>query len=256
MILAQLSDIHLNGTPRRREKLLRGLGEARNLGAEHLILTGDLTSRGQDAQIHELGGVLAAAWPGRATIIPGNHDAGDAFDKALRPGGPLARFAKDSLGAVDLGPGVLVPIDTRYKRRALVFRAMGRAGATGFGAALEARKSFPDKTLVLVMHHGPQGHYGIDDLVDRRAFATMLAGLGNAHVVCGHDHRLLDKGSVHVAPSVAYHPDPLRTYELAGSRFEVRRRSSEPGESFTAQQVANELSGLGRPGGRPCNCRH
>jgi 3',5'-cyclic AMP phosphodiesterase CpdA len=253
MILAQLSDIHLNGTPKRRDKLLRGLGEARASGASHLVLTGDLTSRGRPEQIHELGAALDAAWPGRATIIPGNHDAGEAFDRALAAGGPLARFARDSLGAVDVGPGVIVPIDTRYKRRALVFRAMGRAGSPGFGAALEARRNYPERTLVLVMHHGPQGHYVLDDLVDRRGFGAMLAGLGDAHVICGHDHRLLDKGNVHVAPSVAYHPDPLRTYELGAGSFEVRRRSSDPGSSMTLGQVANELSGLGRP---PCGCRH
>jgi 3',5'-cyclic AMP phosphodiesterase CpdA len=253
MILAQLSDIHLNGTPKRRQKFLRGLGEARDVGADHLILTGDLTSRGRPEQIHELGAVLEAAWPGRATIIPGNHDAGDAFDRALQKGGALGRFARDSLGAVDLGAGVIVPIDTRYERRALLFRAMGRAGKAGFGAALEARRSHPGKTLVLVMHHGPQGHYVLDELVDRKGFGAMLVGLGEAHVLCGHDHRLLDKGNVHVAPSVAYHPDPLRTYELAGGRLEVRRRSSDPGQSMTASQVANELSGLGRP---PCGCKH
>lgn len=252
MILAQLSDIHLNGTQARREKFLRGLGQARAHGADHLVLTGDLTSRGRPEQIHELGVVLAGAWPGRATIVPGNHDAGDAFDRALQ-GGPLARFARDSLGAVDVGPAVIVPIDTRFKRRALVFRAMGRAGAAGFGAALEARQTYPKKTLVIVMHHGPQGHYLVDELVDRRGFGTMLAGLGDAHVICGHDHRLLDKGNVHVAPSVAYHPDPLRTYELGARGLEVRRRSSDPGSSMTLGQVANELSGLGRP---PCGCRH
>lgn len=253
MILAQLSDIHLNGTPQRREKFLRGLGQARADGAEHLVLTGDLTSRGRPEQVAELGAVLSAAWPGRATIIPGNHDAGDAFDRALERGGALGRFAGDSLGAVDLGPAVIVPVDTRYNRRALVFRAMGRAGVVGFGAVLEARKTHPKKTLVIVMHHGPQGHYLVDELVDRRGFGTMLAGLGDAHVICGHDHRLLDKGNIHVAPSVAYHPDPLRTYELGARGLEVRRRSSDPGSSMTLRQVANELSGLGRP---PCGCRH
>lgn len=247
MILGQLSDTHLNGTPKRRTRLLEGLHAARMAGVGHLVMTGDLTAHGTEAQVHELGAVLDAGWPGaRATLVPGNHDEGSAFDRALEPGGPLSRFRADSLGAVPLGDVVVLPLDTRFdRRRAFVFRAMGKAGTEGLGALGSAIGAHQGKTIVVAMHHGPQGHFGIDDLVDRAAFGRMMAGAPNVHVICGHDHRLLDKGRVHVAPSVAYHPEPLRTYHAGAGGLTVAFASRNPGRTFTLQQIGNEVSGLG-----------
>lgn len=252
MILGQLSDLHINGTPKRRARLLAGLAAAAAAGVEHLVLTGDLTSRGTPAQMHELGAVLDAGWPAprRATIVPGNHDAGDAFDHAISRGA-LARFGRDSLGAADLGEVVLVPVDTRFPRRAFLFRAMGRAGRDGLGSVAEAASAYAGKTVVAVMHHGPQGHFGIDDLVDQRDFRGMLAGAPHVHVLCGHDHRLLDRDRVHVAPSVAYHPEPLRTYVADRQGLRVGYKSKNPGLSFSLRQIANEVSGVGRVPGLP-----
>jgi 3',5'-cyclic AMP phosphodiesterase CpdA len=246
MIIGQLSDIHVNGTTQRRTRLVTALGAAAAAGVGHLVLTGDLTSRGTEAQVHELAAVLDRAWPAprRATIIPGNHDEGQAFDRAIRSGS-LMRFREDSLGAVDLGEVVIVPLDTRFERRAFLFRAMGRAGDKGLGGVRDAVGAHQGKTIVVAMHHGPQGHFGIDDLVDRRTFGELLAGAPNVHVLCGHDHRLLDRGRIHVAPSVAYHPEPLRTYSATREGLTVGIASKHPGFSLSLKQIANEVSGLG-----------
>lgn len=246
MILGQLSDTHINGQDKRRTRLIAGLAAAAAAGVEHLVVTGDLTSRGTEAQMRELGAVLDAAWPAprRATLVPGNHDAGEAFDRAIVRGS-LARFGADSLGAVDLGEVVLVPVDTRFARRAFLFRAMGRAGQKGLGAVHSVLSAHGEKTVVVAMHHGPQGHFGIDDLVDRGTFGKMLSGSPNLHVLCGHDHRLLDEGRIHVAPSVAYHPEPLRTYTADKAGLSVGIASKNPGMSLSLKQIANEVSGLG-----------
>src|SRR4051794_40675733 len=104
--IAQLSDLHLVeddyeerplstrarlsclslGRPlepfERRQRALRALAEVRASGADHLVITGDLTEDGAPAQFEVLAEVLADShFPAeRITLVPGNHDAYDAPD--------------------------------------------------------------------------------------------------------------------------------------------------------------------------------
>jgi 3',5'-cyclic AMP phosphodiesterase CpdA len=169
--------------------------------------------------------VLAQHWRAPSTIIPGNHDPGH-FDSTF--GAPAL---------VDLGDAVIMPLDTRYRKRALLFRALGRIGDEQM-AAVEAvtRTARP---VVVAMHHGPQHHplNFLDGLVDRHKMLGLLSSRPNVHVCCGHDHRALDFGQVHVAASVAHHPDPLRLYDVVGGVFFPSYRSAEPGKYMTLGAV-------------------
>jgi 3',5'-cyclic AMP phosphodiesterase CpdA len=238
MLIAHLSDLHLKGQPDRRARILSALVQARTYRPDHLVLTGDLTASGKMTQMIELGHILAEAGWEKVTLIPGNHDAGGAFDAALQ-GGVLGRFEQFSKGVVPLKKdgavfGRLIALDTRYRRRALAFSALGLVGASQFRALEEAMLEGGISRLptLIAMHHGPQYHpLGLfDGLVDRRSFLAFLKRHSQAHVLAGHDHRVLDIGTIHVAASAAHHGDPLRLYRLGrGGSFEIVYRSSERG---------------------------
>lgn len=233
MRIGQLSDIHLKGSADRRDRLMRSLAHAQAMKVDHLVLTGDLTSRGRASELEELASCLSG-WPSeKVTVVPGNHDAGTAFDQALR-GGSLSRFAVTSLSPVRLGGLRIIPIDTRFSKRALLFRAVGQVGRPQLEwMAMEiADRSGP---VLIAAHHGPQWHplHAFDGLSDRAQVLRLMGLREDVHIISGHDHRVLDIGRVHVAASVAHHPDPLRTYLFRDGRLYVEHKSEQIGNYMT-----------------------
>lgn len=214
MILAHLSDLHLDGSAVRRQRFAEGLGWARRAGATHLLLTGDLTAYGHETECHELAGILDAYWPKEAglgrTVVPGNHDGWGPIDRIL----PKARTE-------DLGEAVVVPLDTRYHRRALVFRASGAVSEAGLGLVRHVATHCPDRPIVVAMHHSPERRWPFEALVGRSGMGALLEQLPQVHVACGHDHERRDVGRVHIAASIAHDPGALRLYEASGGRFRV-----------------------------------
>src|SRR5689334_19419167 len=80
----------------RMKKLERALAAARRSGADHYVISGDLTEMGTREQFETFAGVLHASGidPAAMTLVPGNHDLyteGGAWEKALK--GPLRAFA-------------------------------------------------------------------------------------------------------------------------------------------------------------------
>src|ERR1043166_2919751 len=80
----------------RRERVATSLAEVRAKGADHLVITGDLTEDGDMAQFELLAELLAESRipPERITLLPGNHAAyteEGAYDAALA--GPLKAYA-------------------------------------------------------------------------------------------------------------------------------------------------------------------
>lgn len=215
MILAHLTDLHLNGSADRRNRVVTALRMARGLGASHLLLTGDLTAYGTTPQVHELAGLLEAEWPksqglGR-TVVAGNHDGVGAIDKLF----PLPP-------PVDVGGALVVAVDTRFKRRALAFRALGAVGKEAL-SDIERVSRDPGRPVILAMHHGPHGR-DLDlfqGTVGRKGLGALLEERPHLHVCCGHDHRHVDLGQIHVANAVAHHDKALRLYEVSGAGFRV-----------------------------------
>ncbi len=184
--IAHLSDVHILGRDTRRScaryrlatkfvslgraidprararKLARSLLAAKERGAEHVVISGDLTELGDATEFDHLAEVLHdARFPeGAITLVPGNHDAytsASGWKKALE--GPLAPFASASAlepgKVVDRGDIVLLPIDTSC------FQSLTRAGgefSRNAARAVERRLADPlfrDRALVLVLHHPP-----------------------------------------------------------------------------------------------------
>lgn len=215
MIVAHLTDLHLNGSSDRRARVVTQLRMARGLGAAHLLLTGDLTAYGTAPQVHELAGVLRDEWPHAEglgkTVVPGNHDGEGPIDTHFPVSGP-----------VELDGAIVVPVDTRFKRRALAFRALGAIGKETL-ETLERVSRDPGRTVVAAMHHGPHGRWldVFQGTVGRNGLGALMKDRPHLHVCCGHDHQHLDLGNIHVAHAVAHHDKALRLYEVGAGGFRV-----------------------------------
>ncbi|WP_329581228.1 metallophosphoesterase [Kitasatospora sp. NBC_01250] len=83
VLLAQISDLHLDGTERARERAERVMHHLRSLPTpvDALLVTGDIADHGAVAEYQEAARILAAPFP--VLTCPGNHDARPALRSAL-----------------------------------------------------------------------------------------------------------------------------------------------------------------------------
>jgi Icc protein len=187
----------------RVNKLRRALASAKRAGADHFIVSGDLTEVGAPAQFEAFAGVLseAAIQPDRVTLVPGNHDAytsGDAWRRALE--GPLRPYARGAAfepgKVVDHGNVVFLPVDVSC------FQSIARsAGELTAQAAdvLTARLSdpyFQGKSVVIVQHHPPFARgvmQWIDGLRGYARLMDLLARHVHVQLLHGHLHHVVDR---------------------------------------------------------------
>lgn len=190
----------------RARKLARGLAAAKASGADHFVITGDLTEVGDAVEFEHFANILEdARMPDDAiTLVPGNHDAytsGAAWRRALE--GPLKRWAKasatDTGKIVDRGNVAFLPIDTSC------FQSMTKSGGMFTPEAariVQSRLDDPglsDKAIVLVMHHPPFVHtknpfmQWIDGLRGCTHVLEMLARHPRLQILHGHLHRVVDR---------------------------------------------------------------
>lgn len=198
--LAYLTIGRANDAAERRTRALRALASARH--ADHVVVTGDLTEDGLDAQFLVLAEVFAASGipPERVTLVPGNHDAyddGAAFDRALA--GPLRAFAATSArGApVFLRDAAILPISTAFQQP--YTRSAGAIEGRELEAAARVAEQsrLAGRALVLAMHHPPMRRFPvvqwIDGLLHHREICAVLEAHDHAHVLHGHTHELSDR---------------------------------------------------------------
>jgi 3',5'-cyclic AMP phosphodiesterase CpdA len=219
---------------RRKRRVLDTLVAARRSGADHVLITGDLTEDGMDAQFDVLAEVLTESRlsPRTVTLLPGNHDAyndGGAYDRALR--GPLSAFAPTSTPGVPvfLGDTVILPMSTAFHQP--FTRAIGRLDelALGHAAALADRTRATARSLVLAMHHPPQRRLPvvqwIDGLEQHAAVGSILERHDHVSVLFGHIHGSTDRAvrpgatpRIFSCEAVVDGSAPLRLYNLRHGR--------------------------------------
>ncbi|MEU6781243.1 metallophosphoesterase [Nonomuraea angiospora] len=89
LLLAQISDLHLDGTDRATRRATRVMDYLRALPrpVDALLVTGDIADHGEEAEYEQAAEILAAPFP--VLTCPGNHDVRTAYRKALlrRPPG-------------------------------------------------------------------------------------------------------------------------------------------------------------------------
>jgi len=190
----------------RAKKLSRALDAAKASGADHVVISGDLTELGDAVEFEHFADVLdAARMPeDSVTLVPGNHDAYTtpaAWRRALA--GPLKKWATASAtepGKVVERPGVaLLPIDTSC------FQSIARSGGEftrDAARAVETRlfdPAFRDKALVLVLHHPPYAKQKnpVWEWIDALRGGTHVLDLLRKHprvqLLHGHLHKVVDR---------------------------------------------------------------
>lgn len=188
----------------RKRKLLGSLQAAKRSGAHHVVISGDLTETGAQAEFEQFAEVLDAAQvdPDSVTLVPGNHDAysrADAWQSAIR--GPLRAFAKSSAAepgkVVDRGAVAFLPLDVTC------YQSVARSGGEftqEAAVSLEKRFGDPglaDKAVVVVQHHPPFGYnpvrHWIDGLRGHMRLMDLLVRFTRVQVLHGHMHRAIDR---------------------------------------------------------------
>ncbi|MFF0384350.1 metallophosphoesterase [Streptomyces sp. NPDC004286] len=83
LLLAQISDLHLDGSERATRRAERVMDHLRALPrpVDAVLVTGDVADHGEEAEYEEAARILAAPFP--VLTLPGNHDARPAYRKAL-----------------------------------------------------------------------------------------------------------------------------------------------------------------------------
>ncbi|MEU6984061.1 metallophosphoesterase [Streptomyces sp. NPDC046324] len=83
LLLAQISDLHLDGSERATRRAARVMDYLRALPrpVDAVLVTGDIADHGAEAEYEEAARILAAPFP--VLTCPGNHDVRPAYRKAL-----------------------------------------------------------------------------------------------------------------------------------------------------------------------------
>jgi hypothetical protein len=220
----------------RRARVRRALAAYVASGAEHLIVTGDLTEDGTEPQFEVLAELLLDSGidPREITLTAGNHDAyveASAFERALD--GPLRPFAATSRPGVasELDDVIIVPIST------VIRQAISRsAGAIPnehlervHRIAVACRGS--RRAIAIAQHHQPFSYAvapmnWVDGLQNHASAVELLQRHRALHVLHGHRHRSSDRpvsadGPARVFGTSACVDDdsPLRLYESCDGRL-------------------------------------
>jgi len=189
----------------RRNKLVHALAAARRVGADHVVVSGDLTEIGSAGEFECLGEALhdSGIAPERITLVPGNHDlytSADAWARALE--GPLAAFEPTSArepGRILECAGVRVlPLDVA--RLQPLTRSAGWIDDSALDV-VERRAADPglsDRPLLVVQHHPPfvratQAWQWVDGLIGAARLTSILEAFRHLFVLHGHLHSAVNR---------------------------------------------------------------
>jgi 3',5'-cyclic-AMP phosphodiesterase len=227
----------------RREKLRRSLETAQRVGAEHFVLSGDLTEIGAPGEYEALAEVLhdSGIEPDRMTLVPGNHDvysSADAWQWALQ--GPLAAFARTSAGEpgpgriVEIAGARLLPLDATFHQ------PVTRSAGWMTDQAIEsierhaADTSLSRQPVVVVQHHPPflrktSALHWLDGLVGASRMMVLLERFRHLWVLHGHLHAIVDRAlgcgvsRIRGATAVVDDRDEarVRVYDIRDGRLEA-----------------------------------
>jgi 3',5'-cyclic-AMP phosphodiesterase len=225
----------------RCRKLTGALECAKRVGANHIVISGDLTEIGAPGEYETLAEMLhdSGIAPERFTLVPGNHDvysAADGWRWALE--GPLAAFARTSatneVGKIVEVAGVnLMPIDATFHQP--VTRSAGEITPLALEAL--ARHSvdpaLADRPLLAIQHHPPffratGALHWLDGLVGAGRMMAILGAVRHLFVLHGHLHTIIDRalggGVSRIFGATAVvddrHSPRVRIYDVRDGSFE------------------------------------
>ena len=230
--LVHLSDLHFGRTdPKLIEPLV---ADVNGLGADLVVVSGDLTQRAKKAQFEAARDFLARLAPPRL-VVPGNHDVPlyRVWERFLSPLGKYRRIVEPDLEPkfVD-GEIAVVGVNTA---RSLTFKD-GRINHEQMKSIRRRLAPLgPSVTKVVVTHHP-------FDLPDQKGDVDLVGRARAAMAVfsqCGVD--LLLAGHFHVSQAGASERDEIAGYSAlvvqAGTATSTRSRGEE--NSFNVLRVEN-----------------
>ncbi|HEX3343330.1 MAG TPA: metallophosphoesterase [Polyangiaceae bacterium] len=225
----------------RRNKLVHALSAARRVGADHVVVSGDLTEVGSPGEFESLGEALhdSGIAAERITLVPGNHDlytSPDAWARALE--GPLSAFEPTSArvpGRLIECAGVrMLPLDVA--RFQPLTRSAGwiEDDVLDVVARRAADPGLADRPLLVVQHHPPfvratPAWQWVDGLVGAARLMTILEAFRHLFVLHGHLHAAVDRvlgcGVARVLGATAIVDDKegprVRLYDVRGGRIQA-----------------------------------
>ncbi|HEY2192106.1 MAG TPA: metallophosphoesterase [Actinomycetospora sp.] len=210
MLIAHLSDLHLDTSRRSGERAERVIDHVRALSPrpDLVLVTGDVADHGAPEEYDQAAALLAGL---DAHLVPGNHDRRPTMRAALglRGDGPITR-------RIEVGRTVVVLADSHVPGH-------DHGKLAPESVALIEDAAAERRPLVVALHHPPMAiGSGLIDPIRLLDPEPLLAPL-RAHeaprvVLCGHAHTALgaDVGGVpvRIAPGVAstlrlpYEPEP------------------------------------------------
>jgi Icc protein len=192
IVVAHLSDTHLNGSGQRADRARRVMGylNATPQPIDAVLVTGDIADQGLASEYEEAREILSASFP--IFTCPGNHDVRAAYRKVLLGGDGDGR---DGEAADD------APVNRVHRAAGAVFALCdstipGRDDGHLSDATLSWLDSVlgasPDTPAFVCFHHPPLDlHYPFDNI--RQFGEERLAAVISRHpqvvaIVCGHAH--------------------------------------------------------------------
>ncbi len=189
----------------RRRKLAHALSAARRVGAQQVVISGDLTEIGAPGEFECLAESLhdSGIAPERITLVPGNHDLytdPNAWRAALD--GPLAAFRTTSAsvpGHVVECAGVrILPMDVAHHQPITRSSGFMPEAALDVIQRRAADAALRDKPLVIVQHHPPfvrstKALHWMDGLIGAARLMTLLEAFRHVWVLHGHLHHIVNR---------------------------------------------------------------
>ncbi len=249
VLLAQISDLHLDGTPRATERARRVMGYLRALPrpVDALLVTGDIADHGEPAEYAEAASLLDAPFP--VLTCPGNHDARPAYRETL-----LGESADDAKAPINrahrIGDAAVLMCDATIPGR-----DEGLLTADTLDWLARTLDELPRTTPALVAFHQPPVvlHHPLVDgirLQNPEDLAALLATRpGVVAVLTGHAHTAA--ASTFAGRPLLVGPAVTWTLRMPWEGDQPADRDQPPGLAFhVLDRDADTAGAAGDPGWR------
>ena len=211
--LAQISDTHIRADDggAAAGQLKRAMAQAREYGADVILLTGDLVNDEREDEYAALAEAIADP-PAPLFLMPGNHDERAQMRRQFPHHNYLPREGPMHF-TIEGYPVRIVALDDTVPGE--THGLLRRSGAEWLESTLSAERSQP---TIVALHHPPfLTHDLLFDkigLLDAEEFANVISRHRQVmRVICGHHHRVAFGQSAHAPVIVA--PSSSWTYGLA-----------------------------------------
>ncbi len=198
--IAQVSDLHLDGSPERARRARAVMDRLRGgrTPLDAVLVTGDIADHGRPSEYEEARTILSAPCP--VLFLPGNHDERDAFRRGLLS--DRVAGAPGGTGGTEAPPGTEAPLNQVHRVAGAVLALCdslvpGQDGGYLADETLDwldaVLSDDPGAPALVCLHHYPVPlHTALADTI-RLAGEDRLAAVISRHpqvvaVLCGHAH--------------------------------------------------------------------